>query len=680
MTTPTDPLVTMAASLEPKRAISYIRVSTHGQASRGDAAEGFSIPAQREANKRKASQLGALIIKEFIDRGESARSAKRPELQNMLGYIKEHPEVDYVIVHKLDRLARNRVDDVDINRVFDECNVRLISTSENIDQTPGSMLLHGIMSAIAEFYSRNLGHEVTKGMSQKAKNGGTNGRATLGYVNKRGKNGDGKDTAWVEIDPERGPHITEAFRLYATGDWTVAKLAAHLEAAGLTSRATSRHPSRPLGKNQLLGILRNPYYRGVVVYQGAEYPGKHPALIDTETWLLVQSVLTSHYHGERNRTHNHHLKTTVRCGLCGNRLTIQNSTNRHDTTYAYFVCRYRSRHQPKCGFHAVLIDAVDEQVAGIYKTIRITTGQRQHIEKHLLAELDRIYAQQAAASKNLTNQRERLKAEQAKLLQAHYADAIPLELMKQEQQRITRQICTIDKEIAGYTANRQQVEDHLAQALDLLEDCHKLYQHAPAHLKKMLNNVFFEQVLINPPEANGLDGAGGTGQMIANDRELVASDGWAALHDGELVGVSTGEQFGNSIESARSEKAYSHLNSQADSSSVQAVPHINPPFDVLGNPVLQAEIFNSGQNADLATGTDRTQPDNKYPEQAQNLELSLQAASTNLNNLLQTPDTTKQKSPPEKHHSDEGLDMRIMVGPVGFEPTTCGLKVRSSTN
>lgn len=85
MTTPTDPLVTMAASLEPKRAISYIRVSTHGQASRGDAAEGFSIPAQREANKRKASQLGALIIKEFIDRGESARSAKRPELQNMLG-------------------------------------------------------------------------------------------------------------------------------------------------------------------------------------------------------------------------------------------------------------------------------------------------------------------------------------------------------------------------------------------------------------------------------------------------------------------------------------------------------------------------------------------------------------------------------------------------------------------
>ena len=39
------------------------------------------------------------------------------------------------------------------------------------------MLLHGIMSTIAEFYSRNLATEVTKGMTQKAINGGTNGKA-----------------------------------------------------------------------------------------------------------------------------------------------------------------------------------------------------------------------------------------------------------------------------------------------------------------------------------------------------------------------------------------------------------------------------------------------------------------------------------------------------------------------
>ena len=92
--------------------------------------------------------------------------------------------IDYVIVHKLDRLARNRADDVEINRAFDEAGVRLVSTSENIDQTPGGMLLHGIMSSIAEFYSRNLANEVIKGMGEKARNGGAIGRAPLGYLNK----------------------------------------------------------------------------------------------------------------------------------------------------------------------------------------------------------------------------------------------------------------------------------------------------------------------------------------------------------------------------------------------------------------------------------------------------------------------------------------------------------------
>jgi len=45
--------------------------------------------------------MGALVVKEFADRGESARSANRPELQKMLAYLKEDGGIDYVIVHKL---------------------------------------------------------------------------------------------------------------------------------------------------------------------------------------------------------------------------------------------------------------------------------------------------------------------------------------------------------------------------------------------------------------------------------------------------------------------------------------------------------------------------------------------------------------------------------------------------
>jgi len=160
----------LAESMTPKSAISYLRVSSQGQAERGGGDdEGFSIPAQREANKKKAIDIGSIVIKEFVDRGASARSADRPELQKMLEYIKENKDrVDYVIVHKVDRLARNREDDVEINRILRDANVKLISTSENIDSTPTGMLLHGFLSVISEFYSNNLSTEVKKGLQQKS--------------------------------------------------------------------------------------------------------------------------------------------------------------------------------------------------------------------------------------------------------------------------------------------------------------------------------------------------------------------------------------------------------------------------------------------------------------------------------------------------------------------------------
>ena len=51
-------------------AMSYLRVSTKEQAERDGDPEGYSIPAQREANRRKADSLGAEIVAEFVDRGE----------------------------------------------------------------------------------------------------------------------------------------------------------------------------------------------------------------------------------------------------------------------------------------------------------------------------------------------------------------------------------------------------------------------------------------------------------------------------------------------------------------------------------------------------------------------------------------------------------------------------------
>jgi site-specific DNA recombinase len=94
------------------QALASYRVSTMDQANTSFDDEGFPIQAQRDYCQRKAGELGARIEEEFIDRGKSARTADRPELKRLLARVKEDDAIHYVIVHKLDRLARSREDDV----------------------------------------------------------------------------------------------------------------------------------------------------------------------------------------------------------------------------------------------------------------------------------------------------------------------------------------------------------------------------------------------------------------------------------------------------------------------------------------------------------------------------------------------------------------------------------------
>ena len=492
-----DPFTAMAAQLTPKRAVSYIRVSTREQAQRGGSEEGFSLPAQREANKRKAQSMGALVVKEFADRGESARSANRPELQKMLAYLKEDGGIDYVIVHKLDRLARNRADDVEINRAFEEAGVRLVSTSENIDQTPGGMLLHGIMSSIAEFYSRNLANEVMKGMGEKARNGGTLGKAPLGYLNVRARDENGREVRTVELDQQRAPLLRLAFSEYATGNWTVSQLAKHLNTLGLSIPPTPRRCAKPITTTRLHKILRHPYYKGTISFQGVEYAGTHEPLVDEETWRHVQAMLDSHRYGERQRIHNHFLKSTVVCGQCGARLSVQNAKNSKGPISPYFVCARRCRLHD-CAFTAVLIDVVEDRMVELYQTIQLSAADRTQIEHYLHDELAQTEGDKAKAVRSLTTRRTNIEDRRRRLLHAHYEGAIPLDLLKEEQAKLSTELNQIERQLAAYQADAAEVRQHLTQALDLLEDCHRLYTAAPAHLKKLLNQVFFQRVLVNP--------------------------------------------------------------------------------------------------------------------------------------------------------------------------------------
>lgn len=486
-------------TMTPKFAVSYLRVSTRGQAERGGGHdEGFSIPAQREANKKKAMSMGAIVGKEFVDRGASAKSADRPQLQAMLEYVKENADrVDYVIVHKVDRLARNRDDDSDIMRVLRECGVQLVSASESIDDTPAGMLLHGIMSSIAEFYSQNLATEVKKGMGEKIKGGGTVGRAPIGYQNVRYVDEKGREERTVITDPERAPLIKLAFEEYATGNWTVADLADHLAACGLNTRATPKIPSQPVTLKTLHKVLVNPYYKGIVKYKGIEYQGSHEALISEETWDKVQSILASRLNGERSLRHPHFLKGSVYCAYCGERMLVTNVTKKNGTVYPYFYCAGRhSGRRKDCKTHSVLISIVEKEIERIYDSYQLPTDVRLLLESRIQDVIAKEKDKYDKELDGLKGEKAQLENKRKKLLEAHYSDAIPLDLLKSEQQKIAKELAAIEHELKMHNMTFEQIRNNLKLTLDIVENCGEAYRNASDTIKRLMNQAIFDKFYI----------------------------------------------------------------------------------------------------------------------------------------------------------------------------------------
>ena len=258
----------------------YLRVSSTRQVGRDYDPEGISIPAQRAACHRRAEQLGLTIADEYVEPGRSATEMiKRIEFQRMLARIRDVGDIDHVIVYKLSRMARNRVDDALVMADLRQRDVSLISATESVDDTPVGQLMHGILATFNEYQSRESGADIAYKMGQKARNGGTIGRARLGYLNHIDRT-DGRDIRTIVVDPERSPLIQLGFELFAIGNLTLDQLSQRLYQRGLRTRPTARYPAQQVSISKLARMLRDHYYLGYVTYRGEEVLGHHKSLVD----------------------------------------------------------------------------------------------------------------------------------------------------------------------------------------------------------------------------------------------------------------------------------------------------------------------------------------------------------------------------------------------------------------
>lgn len=159
------------ASDEPRtgRAVIYLRVSSKSQVDTDYDPEGLSIPAQRQVCHQKAATLGLEIIDEYVEPGRSATSVQnRPEYQRMLRRISTQRDVDYVMVYMLSRLNRNRVDDALVMLQMDAVGIKLISATENIDDSPAGQLTRGILASLNQYRSASEGQDIARKLAHKA--------------------------------------------------------------------------------------------------------------------------------------------------------------------------------------------------------------------------------------------------------------------------------------------------------------------------------------------------------------------------------------------------------------------------------------------------------------------------------------------------------------------------------
>ena len=223
----------------------YCRVSTKEQVMN------TSLEMQEKGCINKSTGLNAKVLASFRDEGESAKTADRPNFIKAIEFCKKN-HVDYFIVYKLDRFARNQEDHVTVRTILKKCGTQLVSVTEPIDETPIGRAMEGVLSVFAEF-DNNVRTERTRGgMMERIKQGIWVWQAPIGFYRPyKGSN--------IKSEPHNAPYIRLIFEEYVKGIHSYDSLAKFIAERGFRTR-NGKIPCAQLIEK----IIRNPLYCGII--------------------------------------------------------------------------------------------------------------------------------------------------------------------------------------------------------------------------------------------------------------------------------------------------------------------------------------------------------------------------------------------------------------------------------
>lgn len=301
----------------------------------------LSISAQLKALREYALRNGYQVVREFVDEAETGRTTTRPAFKEMIANARRSGKpFERILVWKYSRFARNRKDSIVYKAMLKKAGVMVVSINEPFDDTPTGRLMEGFIEVLDEFYSDNMGEDVTRGMRESAAKGFyLSARAPYGFRKIKVQDGN-KERTKLEIEPNQASIVLDIFNGIISGKGL-------LEITKeLNKRLIPGPKDKGWGKTGVYSILTNEIYTGVFVWGKNSKRGNEPvraenacpAIIDKETFRKVQDLMKGRAPIKvhpRRASSPFLLSDLAYCGYCGKALV---GTSAKDGQFFYYVC------------------------------------------------------------------------------------------------------------------------------------------------------------------------------------------------------------------------------------------------------------------------------------------------------------------------------------------------------
>ena len=327
----------MKNQIEKIKYFAYVRKSTEGEER-----QALSIESQKDKVKEIHPDLDIIDILE--EKHSAFKPYNRPVFDDMIKRI-ESGEARGIIAWHPDRLSRNEIDASTITYLV-RTNVihDLKFGSYNFDNSPEGIMMLQLALSQSQYFSSKLGKDVKRGLEKKVSMGWLPGVAPEGYINNMQLD---KGQKTISVDKKRSILLRKAFDLILSGSYTPPEALNILNKEWhYTTVKRRKVGGNELGRSTWYKMLSNPFYAGIIVFNGKEYKGKHKPLITLTEYNLIQELLGSRGCKRKPEKHDFAYAGMFKCGQCGCSITAENKSkylqkSKKVKEYTYYHCTHK---------------------------------------------------------------------------------------------------------------------------------------------------------------------------------------------------------------------------------------------------------------------------------------------------------------------------------------------------